>query len=97
MVPLFSAIIKIKNGSTKMKSIMHMCYGWFGLGKPSLNIQSIIYRKCAILHLRYVKLKKNRGPRPLFAHFSLQDAQNRNGKYWEDDLEGILFGGMRSI
>ena len=58
MVPLFSAIIKIKNESTKRKSTTHMCYGWFGLGKPCLNIQAIIYRKCDILHLRYVKLKK---------------------------------------
>ena len=58
MVQLFSAIIKIKNESTKMKSTTHMFYGWFGLGKPCLNIQAIIYHKCDILHLQYVKLKK---------------------------------------
>ena len=88
MVPPFSAMIKIKNGSTKMKSIMHMCYGWFGFGKPCLNIQSIIYRKCDILHLRYVKLKKKQRTATSICSFCIPGRTER-----KQEILGRRFGG----
>ena len=55
MVPLFSAIIKIKNGSPKMKSIMHMHYGSFGSGKPLPKTKEKVlrlYRTCVFDELQ---------------------------------------------